>query len=287
MEVRHKGGGIMRALMRPDSGLRKALLAFSLLILSTHGVAGEIDVAVRAGATLPFYEQTFPVGLPLPSSPGLAIRQQGELEVDARGGILLGVGLRYWANGIVGIEGRYDSGGIEFDVHEPVFIVALGPPLPITIGEFPVTSSASIDADRLAPISLNLALRGGSRTRVVLSGGMSYLPGASVIVRQRFTLGLGLLNFSLPALQAGGELEDRIGANAGLSLEIPVGRSMALLVEGRGFIFKSERFEWSESQFFGIDPLGRLVIEEVRESLDPVEFTPTFCHFSGGVVIRF
>jgi hypothetical protein len=172
-------------------------------------------------------------------------------------------------------------------VNEPVFFVALGPPLPITMGEFPVTSQASIDAGRLAPVSLNLAIRSGRRTRVVLSGGASYLPGPSVVVRQSFALGLGLLNLSLPAIQAGGEIEGRIGANAGLSLELPLGRSVALLVEGRGFIFRSEQFEWDESQFFGIDPMGRLVIDEIRGSMQPVEFTPTFCHFAGGVVFRF
>ncbi|MBN2370298.1 MAG: hypothetical protein JXO72_07415 [Vicinamibacteria bacterium] len=273
--------------MRMETGSWKTTLVLLFLVASTDVVAGEIDVAVRGGVTLPFYEQRFPVGVSLPYTEGLAIRQQGDLAVDARGGILFGVGLRFWANGVVGVEGRYESGGIEFDVQEPIFLVAVGPPLPVTIGEFPVTSLTSVDADRLAPVSLNLALRSGRRTRVVLSGGVSYLPALSLVVRQRFTLGLALLDYSMPAIEAGGEIEGRIGANAGLSLELPLGNTAALLVEGRGFVFQSEKFDWDEAQFFGVDPLGRIVVDEMRESLRPVEFTPTFCHFAVGVIYRF
>ena len=264
-------------------GLATVLVA---MVAASAG-AGEIDVALRAGTTLPFYEQTFPVGLSLPRVPGVSLSQEGALALEARGGVLLGAGLRWWPRRALGLEARFDSGAVEPSVAEPVFLVGVNLPPFGSLPAVSISPNTTLDIGDLRPVSANLALRHDGLVRVVVSGGLSYLPAMTFSVREQLSIDLAVLDIDLPALVAGGEIPGRVGANAGVAVEVPLGHTLAFQVEGRIFVFQNEVLDWRASQLAGTGPVEELLVDALRDSLEPVEFTPGFFHVSGGIVLTF
>jgi hypothetical protein len=266
------------------------LVAGAALLMGLTGAtarAGEVDVAVRAGTSLPFYEQSFPMAVDLPALPGVDLRQEGRLALDARGGMLVGAGLRWWPQRNVGIEVRYDSAAVDASAQEPVFYARVDLGALGTTPEVSLSPNTTVEIDRLTPISANLALRWKGRPSVVASAGVSYLPAMTFAVREELALDLVVLQWDLPALVAGGEIEGRIGGNLGLTVEVPLTRRVAFQAEGRVFVFQSEILDWRATQLAGAGPAEELVIDAVRDLLEPVEFTPGYFHLAGGLVVRF
>jgi hypothetical protein len=83
------------------------------------------------------------------------------------------------------------------------------------------------------------------------------------------------------------ETESRWGGNVGLGLEIPLGSSAALLLEGRGFYFPKRTIEWEAEIDTPFGTIEEALLERVLERLEPVEFEPWWVQATVGLAIRF
>ena len=274
------------------------LLAVGLVPVAVS--AGELELTGHLGSVFPFYEQSFefdPGNLPgLP--PGVTVEQQDILHLDGKGGLALGAGVSWQFTPWLGVEGRVDTADVSVEITGARYLIGvdLPSPLPDLSNEL-VLGGGDADLHRLYPLSLNLRARTSGRTRVGVSAGLSYLPSFSFVIVQRATF-RPLEPLPLPAAEATVTLaaealpedegEGRLGANAGLFVQVGLSERLALVAEGRYFHFRRQTLTWGLPE---IDPslpaLGEALVEEIAGQLEPVDFNPTFFQVTAGLSVRF
>jgi hypothetical protein len=276
---------------------RLLLPVVTALIPAASASAGGFEIAGYAGRALPTYQQSFRYSPTLSGLPrGVSVQQEGAFTLDAKGGLAIGGGATWYFAGPLGLEGRVDSVEVKADITGAHFTAtATLPPLPPITGsvDFP---AGVVSVDRLRPLSLNLKLRTPGPVRLTLSGGASYLPEFKAEANQPVGLGVtgisgGRLQVAAVSLtastlstQAG--REGRLGANAGVGLQVALGSRLALVAEGRGFLFKKRKVVWNA----GTPPRSSLeaaLLDEVLKRLEPVEFTPTTYQATAGLALTF
>jgi hypothetical protein len=277
---------------RPLSGITAALLC------TAPAWAGGIELSGFAGLSLPTYSQTFrynpgPIALPIP---GLSVTQGGVFTVEGGQGFAAAGSAAWHFAGPLGIEARLDLiepelsvSGARYDV-----VAQLPPPLP------PISATIDLESgtaqfERLKPLSLNLRLRTDGPVRLHLSGGLSYLPDLEASIVQRVGLGVtGLLpggqlevatlGIKAVAVPTQGGDEGKLGANAGVG--IAVGGTLSVVAEGRIFVFKERRIQWSAAGT-PASALEAQLLEQVLQRLPEVEFNPTTFQALLGLSLRF
>ncbi len=284
--------------------MRKALASLvAALALPSLALAGEVEIGGFAGYTFPFYSHTFtydPGPVQLEDLPGVSIEQNGSFQLKASGGAVFGGWVGFFPLDSVGFEARVDSGALNVETDSPSYHVhvTLPPPLaPVDTNLSLKTSQASLRA--ADPLSLNLKLRTGGDTRVYLSGGISYLPNMSFSLEQTVALGVSEVNLetnelkiatiTLRAKRKPGDPKSSWGGNAGLGVRIPLGERGGLVLEGRGFFFPKQTYQW-EGVVNTDNPLGEVeqkLLDRVLERVDPVDFKPWWVQATIGVCYRF
>ena len=255
-------------------------LGLAVFMLSpSHALAQGVDITIFGGYAYPTYSQQFVFDTPtVPSLPGIEIRPEGGLVLDAKGGPVFGVAAAFELGGFLGIEGRFDSTAIELDSSGARYDVGgLGLSGAITIGEGP------IPVDRLNLVSLNLRFRTPGAVSFVLSGGFSYLPkfavGGSIPLRIEIA-GSVLPDTEIPLrfVVAPTDSEHRFGVNGGVGLRVKVAPSVSIVGEIRGFYFKQYELVVESS-----DP----ILGGLAGSFDTIRFDPIIVNGVAGVSFAF
>ena len=128
---------------------------------------------------------------------------------------------------------------------------------------------------------------------------MSWLPAFRFTVDQTVGVGLPVLDgtrLSLGVGRAGVRAEalpsergqGRLGANAGLSIRVPIARRAAVVAEGQAFRFQKQTLSWGAARTSG--PLSAVeedLVGQITSRLPPVVFNPAFFHASIGLALRF
>jgi hypothetical protein len=283
------------------SGLTTILLALAALSTPSPASAGQFEVSGNLGITLPFWSQTFaydpgPVTLPIP---GVSIRQEGSFSLDAKGGTVYGFGGCYYFVESVGLEARVDFAGVDITSSGARYLVNVTLPAPFP----PVNAdldlgTGSVDVDRLTPISFNLKFQTPGRFALGASGGASYLPSFKMTARQTIALGVTALNAGTQRLevttlpfaaivQPQGEGQSRWGFNAGVTLRIPFNEKVALVGDARYFRFSEQTVTWGRADSEPLSALEQLLLEQVRQRLEPIRFRPQFFQVTGGIALTF
>jgi hypothetical protein len=276
---------------------RSRLVLLSALLVPAGTAAGELELGVFAGPSIPTYEQTFsynPGAFHFPTTlPGVSIVEQGTFGLTARGGLAAGGSLAYFPADAVGIEARLDTVSIDVDATGVRYVATVAfPPLP------PFTASLDlppgvVDVDRLTPLSLGLKLRTPGRVRLFLCVGGSFLPKVAATATQ--SLAVGLSRFSVPidvtrasirAMALPGEDQRRWGLTGAVGLQVPLGVKISFQAEARAFRFQKHTVEWELVEPAAVPVVDELLRDAVAR-LDPVEFNPTFYQVTAGFAFRF
>jgi opacity protein-like surface antigen len=277
-------------------GLR-ALFTLAVWLIAASSWSKGLELTLLAGWTAPTYEQRFLYrpDIVIPPIPGIDVRQEGVFQLDARGGFAFGGSAAYYFTDFIGIEGRIDTVDFNIDTVAPRFVatVDLPAPLPPLGAELDLGRGAA-EVERLYPLSVNLKARTPGRARLVVSGGLSYLPRLRLTARQSIGLGVtGIaeqLEIATVAVQAEAlpdeEDEGRLGFNVGAGAEVQVASKLALTAEVRFFRFQKQTFVWRRTTD-PVSPLEDLVLQELEKELSPIELEPTFFQVTGGIVVRF
>jgi hypothetical protein len=279
--------------------MKRTTGALALLLLPATSSGAGLEFSVHAGGVVSLYEQSVsfdPSGLVLPG--GAVVPGGQALRLEADGGNVLGGAVTLFLADWLGIEGRLDAADLGLQATGATYRVVLDlpPPLPDATGDLEL-GAGTMDVERIRPWSLNLKLRTGGSVRLALSGGVSYLPSLSVQSAQA----VRLRAVSVPGLPAGSvlatvglraealpEAEDngRFGANAGLALQFGLGEHVALVAEGRGFIFREHQLTWQRTGG-PLSPLEQALARELESRLDPITFNPNFFQVTGGLALSF
>jgi hypothetical protein len=272
------------------SGRRVVLLVVVLFpgLLASPSRAGELEVAVQAGRSLPFYSQSFVLdpGSFVPS--GYPVETSGGFDLELGGGLTVSGALTWRFSDSLGLEARIDSAEVELQVTGGRVSGNLGDLLP-GLPSIPISGDLAGETriDRLTPVSLNLQIGVGGSARFVVSGGVSYIPATTVAATVHLRLGIddvpGLPPLTLPgaSVTAAATLEGGIGGNLGLGLRVPVGSHVALLFDARAFGFPKRELQWGSGS-------GSSAIEEaLAEALDPIEFQYGYFQATGGLAFTF
>jgi len=262
--------------------------------------AERVELAIHAGATIPFYEQSFRYdpGTLVPRIPGLTIEQQGSFGLDARGALAAGASLAWHLNRVLGLEARIDTADVDVRALGARYEVRvdLPPPLPGFSTDVEL-GSGTVELERLRVLSLNLKLRTPGPLVLAVSGGASYLPNLSLEARQ--TVGLGVTGVNggrstvdvatlvLRARAAPSSDEGRLGANAGLRIQLALSSRASLFAEGRGFVFARHTIAWERGEDRLLSPVEEALVRELEARLEPVDFNPTFFQMVAGLALRF
>jgi hypothetical protein len=267
--------------------LRTALLARGFVVLGvlvggSPAYAGW-DLSVFGGAAFPTYEQQFVVRAPtVPPLPGFVIQPSGDLTIDAKGGSVFGAAI-CGEVGILGIEGRFDSTGIELRTSGFSYGLRFSaPPLPTFSGSLSV-APGTLETDRLRLLSVNLRLRTPGPVSLVASGGFSYLPDFEVTGSTPVQLTVS----GIPALDTTGtfrlrvaptESSHRFGVNAGGGLRFKIAPGVSLFGEGRVFYFKEYELSIDVE-----DPR----LQDLVGAIEEPRFRPVVVNAAGGLVFSF
>jgi hypothetical protein len=262
--------------------------------------AGEFELIGHAGSVFPFYEQAFEfdpgIIAGLPSN--VTVEQQDIFRLDGRGGLALGASASWQFFPWLGLEARLDTADVRVRITGARYLIGvnLPTPLPDLSSEL---SLAGGDADlhRLHPVSVNLRARSAGRTRVGASAGLSYLPSFRFVIGQRVSLQpleplplpatVGRVTLEAEALPEERD-EGRLGANAGVFVQVGVGERLAIVADGRYFRFRKQTLIWGSPQIDpGLPGVEQTILEEIAERLEPVDFNPTFFQLTAGLALRF
>jgi hypothetical protein len=273
--------------------------ALAASLLPTFASAAGLEIAVHGGPVVSPYEQSVrldPSGLVLPG--GAVVPGGQALGLEADGGTVLGGAVTLYLAGWFGIEGRLDVADLRLLVTGATYRVVVDLPAPLADAAGDLELGAGpMDVERIRPLSLNLKLRTPGRVRLALSGGLSYLPELRVISAQA----VRLRSVSVPGVPAGSVLatvglraeaqpgvaeNGRFGANAGIGLQIALGDHLALVGEGRGFVFREHRLDWQRAGG-ALAPLEQALARELERRLDPVDFNPNFFQVTAGLALSF
>jgi hypothetical protein len=264
----------------------------ALLVLIIAGLsggpasAGEVELAVEAGRSLPFYSQSFaldPAGL---VPPGYPLDTSGGFDLELGGGLTVSGTVTWRFSDVLGLEARVDSAEVELRVTGGQVGTDLGELLP-GLPSIPISGDLSGETriDRLTPVSLNLQFVAGESVRFVVSGGVSYIPATTVAATVRVRLGdvPGLPLITLPGLSvsAAATVDGGFGGNLGVGLRVPVASHVALLVDARAFGFPTQEVQWGPGS-------GSSAIEEaLAAALDPIALQYGFFQATGGLAFTF
>jgi hypothetical protein len=281
---------------------RVLLASLALAAVSCPASAERWEITASAGKVFSFYDQSFEYdpGALAPPIAGATLEQRGVFMLDARGGLALNVALARDLGRHVAVEARLDTADVSVTTIGARYRLRANLPAPLPPLSTDVDlGTGTIDLERLRPLSLNLTLREGERTRVSASAGVSWLPGFRFVVNQSIGLGLpGLVGsrLALDVAQVGLTAEalpsergqGRLGANAGASIGVPLGRRLRLVLDGRYFLFQKQTLHWGRAQSSGVlPPVQESLVRQVEAKLQPVVFNPTFFHASLGLALRF
>jgi hypothetical protein len=272
----------------------------AIMLAPAAASAGELELSAHAGAVFPFYEETFefdPGGLPgLPF--GTTVEQVNPFRLDAHGGIALGLSVAWQFSDWLGVEARLDTADVTVRMTGARYRIAtpLPGPIPDLVNELDL-GSGDADLQRILPLSLNLRARTSGRTRFGASAGISYLPSFHIAIRQEATFSaVSPIPFEIASAQLAldaealpeDEGEGRVGFNAGAFVQLDLGSRLLLQIEGRYFHFQQQTLTWETPQ---IDPPlpfpADILVDQLAERLEPVEFNPTFFQITAGIGIRF
>jgi hypothetical protein len=279
--------------------MRRALVFLIVAAAPTTAGAGELEVAAYGGYTFPFYSQTFtydpgPVTVPIP---GVDIEQSGNFQLDASGGRALGGAATFYPTDGLGFEVRLDSADASVATRSGTYSVRVGlpPPLEPVLADLTLEGGTA-DLKALRPWSLNLKLRAGDVVRFTVSGGLSRLGNFEFSIQQKVALGVSAVNVATGNLEiatltlrgvSSVDTKSAWGGNAGLGLQIGVGERGAILLEGRGFYFPKRTIEWEPQIDTPLGTVEKLLLDRVRERLEPIELRPWWVQATVGVAIRF
>ncbi len=282
---------------------RFSFLAPAALTLLAAGVApraaaGGVEIAVHVGRTLPTFEQTlrYDPSSEIPSVPGVSVQAQGPLELNARGDLAFSGGVTWFLAGPLGLEARLDGLTAHLEATDTVYDVRFSqPPLPSASAQL-VLGGRNLEVERAQPVSLNLRLASSGPVRVSVSGGVTRLGSLDVSGTLSGSLAASVGGVSLPFAGASVNLraiappdeeeQGQYGANAGLALQIGLSDTLALSIEGRGFIFKERTLTWS-AEGVPANALEAAIQDELLARLEPLRFTPTFFSVNAGLSLRF
>lgn len=277
---------------------RRACLFFALALAwpATARAAGfEIDLHV--GRTAPTFEQTlsYDPGSSIPAVPGVTVRPLGPLRLDARGALAFSGSATLYLVGSFGIEGRLDGLQADLDVQPAAYDINVArPPLPLFDARLDLGSD-NLKIERAQPVSLNLRVVTPGPVRLSLSGGVTRLGalklsgtlGGTLGVSSGLPLPIPSAQVRLVAVAPPDEVDKgQYGVNAGAAVQIGLGRTLALSLEARGFLFKERVLTWS-----AVGAPANVVEEalqrELLARLEPVRFKPTFFSVNAGIALRF
>jgi hypothetical protein len=281
----------------------RLLLAACLLAGLSRGAAAEgWEITVSGGKVVPFYNQKFEYdpGALAPPIPGATLEQTGVFTLDAHGGLALSLALARDLGRRVAVEARLDTADVGINTIGASYRLRVILPAPLPPLSTEVTlGSGTVDLERLRPLSLNLKLHAGDRARVAVSAGASWLPRLRFVVSEAIGIGLPGLSgtpLSLDVAQVALRAEavpsesgqGRLGGNAGIAIELPVGRHTVFVLEGRYFRFQKQTLQWGRAETTGVLPaFQENLVRQVESRLEPVVFNPTFFHTSVGLALRF
>jgi hypothetical protein len=280
--------------------LRLAAGLLAVGLLTRPAAAGQFEIQGNFGVTFPFYSQTFmydpgPVTLPIP---GVSIRQEGVFSLDAKGGSAYGFGVAYYFVSSVALEARVDTASVDIQTQGAQYNVQVSlPPFPPINAELELGTGA-VDVDRLTPVSFNLKFQTPGRFGFGISGGASYLPDFKFSARQTIALGVTALNAgnqqleitTLPfaaIIQPEGEGQSRWGFNGGVMLRIPFNDKVALVGDGRYFYFSERTVTWGRADGRPLSAIEELLLAQVQQRLEPIQFRPQWFQVTGGLSITF
>ena len=267
--------------------LRAVLLAGFVVVSGALSAASPAyagwDLSVFGGASFPTYEQRFVVRVPtVPPLPGLVVQPSGDLTIDATGGSVFGAAI-CGEVGVLGIEGRFDSSGIELRTSGFAYALSVNAPLVPPISGTLSVAPGPLQTDRLTLLSLNLRLRTPGPVSLVASGGFSYLPDFAVTGSTPVQLTVG----GIPALDTTGtfrlrvaptESSHRFGVNAGAGLRFKIAPRVSLFGEGRVFYFKEYELAIDVD-----DP----ALQALAGAIEEPRFRPVVVNAVGGLVFSF
>ena len=259
-------------------------VAVALLATSPSASAQGMDLTIFLGRAYPIYDERLTLRPSAPSLDGVEVGVAGTPEIRADGGPVFGGALAFEL-GIFGIEARLDATDVGLDLTGARYdLRATRAPFEGLTGSVTV-GDGRLDADRLHLVSLNARLRTPGPVGLVVSGGLSYLPGVTVTGSVPLSVQIAGIP-TLPGVQprlrlraAPGAPEHRYGVNGGAGLRIG-GRRVALMGEVRVFYFRE--FELR----FGVDGAPALV-GEALDSVGPVRFEPVIVNAQAGLVFKF
>lgn len=277
---------------------RLALLALAAAAAATRAHAGSFEIAVHLGRTLPTFEQTlrYDPSSEIPSVPGVSVQAQGPLELTAQGDLAFSGGATWFFAGPLGLEARLDGLTAHLEATDAVYDVRFSqPPLP-TLSAQLVLGGRDLEVEPARPVSLNLRLATSGKVRVSISGGVTHLGSLDVSGTLSGSLVASVGGVALPVAGASVSLraiappdeeeQGQYGANAGLALQIGLTDTLALSIEGRGFIFKERTLTWS-AEGAPANALEEAIQNELLARLEPIRFTPTFFSVNAGLSLRF
>lgn len=260
-----------------------------------HAVGFELDVHV--GRTAPTFEQSlaYDPSSSIPPVPGVTLRPLGPLQLDARGALAFSGSATLYFAGPLGIEARIDGLEADLDTRPAGYDVTLArPPLPFVSARLDL-GSEDLRIERVTPVSLNLRVTTPGPVRLSLSGGVTRLDAlrlggtltGALVVQGATPLSLPAVAVRLVAVAPPDEAEQgQYGVNAGAALQIGLGRTLALSLEARGFVFKKRVLTWSAAGA-PANAVEEALQRELLARLEPVRFTPTFFSVNVGLAVRF
>jgi hypothetical protein len=261
--------------------------------------ASGVEIAVRAGRVFPFYEQSFrfdPGPFLRATFPGVSVEPVRDLRLEARGGLTLGGGLTWYLSDNVGLEARIDTADLDVRAEDAKVSARIPLPAPLPSISTDVEIPATVELERVRPLSLNLRARTAGRLQAHASVGVSYLPSLRFSVHSTFRtstpilLGapLDLAHLAVRAeARPQGEGQRRIGFNAGGGVAWRRGGRVSAEVDARYFRFEQQTLTWSGEPGLVLSPVERQLLRELLNTLGEGRFNPNFFQLTGGLGVRF
>lgn len=280
--------------------MRSLIAVICLVIAPGVASAGDFEIAVRAGQVFPFYEQSFrfdPGPFLRATFPGVSVEPVQDLRLEGRGGLAFGGGFTWYPSDHVGLEARVDTADLSVRAQDARVSVRIPLPPPLPSISTDVEIPATIELQRVRPLSLNLKARTAGRFKAYASAGVSYLPSLRFSIHSTFRtstpilLGapLDLADLAVRAeARPGGEGQGgRVGFNAGGGVEWPLGGHIFAEVDARYFRFKEQTLSWSGEPGLVLSPIEQQLLRELLNTLGEGRFNPNFFQLAGGLSIRF